>query len=89
MTDRDPSVRVRRARIEEIRELARQYRDQSTEGRGDGHRDAPLPPGGIFWIAQDAEDGRALGYAAGRLAPEGITIGPVYVRPDERRRGVG
>ncbi len=100
--DRHESVRVRRARIEEIRDLAREY----------GHEAAnlswymrpypePIPEGGIFWIAEDARetaegpasvamaDEKALGYAAGSLRPEGLTVGPVYVRPGVRRRGVG
>lgn len=81
-------VRVRRARIEEIRALAQEYRDDSSATSSDGRPwDAPIPQGGIFWLAED-DDG-ALGYAAGRLRPEGLTIGPVFVRPHARRQGVG
>jgi GNAT superfamily N-acetyltransferase len=81
-------LRVRRARLEEIREMAAEYRQESTEQSGDGRPwDPPVPQGGIFWLAED-NDG-ALGYAAGRLRPEGVQIGPVFVRPQARRRGVG
>lgn len=87
----DPSdVAVRRARIEEIRGLAAEYRSESSTGSRDGRPwDPPVPQGGIFWIAEDADGSEPLGYAAGRLRPEGLTIGPVYVRPDARRGGVG
>jgi GNAT superfamily N-acetyltransferase len=83
-------VTVRRARIEEIRDLAMEYRSESSmDSRGGGPWDPPVPQGGIFWIAEDPEGSEPLGYAAGRLRPEGLTIGPVYVRPSARRRGVG
>lgn len=49
----------------------------------------PLPQGGVFWIAEDAESGVALGYAAGTLRPEGCTIGPIFTRTEGRRRGIG
>lgn len=81
-------VRVRRARIEEIKELAREYRDEAVAQSDDGLPwDAPLPQGGIFWIAED-DDG-PLGYAAGTLRPSGSTVGPVFTRESARRRGVG
>lgn len=84
----DGDVEVRRARIEEIRPLAQEYRSEQTHEFG-SPTDAPLPQGGIFWLATDPEDGRGLGYAAGTLRPTGCTIGPVFTRSDARRRGVG
>ncbi len=94
MNDTDPStddVRVRRARIEEIRELADEYRSESAAQSRDGRPwDPPIPQGGIFWLAESTTDDRqALGYAAGTLRPDGMTIGPVYVRASERREGAG
>lgn len=84
----DREVRVRRARIEEIRNLAAEYRSEASKESRDGRPwDPPVPQGGIFWIAED-DDG-PLGYAAGRLRPEGMQIGPVFVRESARRRGVG
>lgn len=85
--DRDEQVRVTRARIEEIRELAREYAQEQETTRG-GSSDAPLPQGGIFWLARDP-DGQALGYAAGTMRPVGCHVGPVFSRPGARRRGVG
>lgn len=83
-------VRVRRARIEEIRPLAEEYRAESAASSDTGEPwDPPIPQGGVFWIAEDAADRTALGYAAGTLRPSGCTVGPVFVRPDARRRGVG
>lgn len=83
-------IRARRARIEEIRELAREYGHESSALSPDKPPSpGPLPEGGIFWIAEDAAGDDALGYAAASLRPDGLTIGPVYVRPRERRRGVG
>lgn len=83
-------VRVRRARIEEIRPLATEYREESAAASDSGEPwDAPIPQGGIFWIAEDEAGGEALGYAAGRLRPAGCTVGPVFTRPSARRRGVG
>ncbi len=84
----DGDVEVRRARIEEIRPLAQEYRDEQTSVFG-SPTDAPLPQGGIFWLATDSSDQRLLGYAAGTLRPTGCTIGPVFTRHDARRRGVG
>jgi GNAT superfamily N-acetyltransferase len=85
MTDQRP-VKVRRSRIEEIRDLAAQYRAESA-GPADRSPDPAIPQGGIFWIAED--HGTPVGYAAGRLRPEGLQIGPVFVLADFRRRGVG
>ncbi len=86
----DDQVRVRRARIEEIRELAGEYGHESaTRSWNQPPSPDPIPEGGIFWIAEYAAGEGALGYAAGRLRPEGLTVGPVYVRPQTRRRGVG
>lgn len=83
-------VRVRRARIEEIRDLAEEYRVESSAQSDSGEPwDAPIPQGGVFWLAEDAGDRTALGYAAGTLRPTGCTVGPVFVRGDARRRGVG
>ncbi len=80
-------VQVRRARIEEIRPLAVEYKHEQEAEHG-RPADPPLPQGGVFWIATDAE-GAPLGYAAGTLRATGCTIGPVYSRPAARRRGVG
>lgn len=84
-------VRVRRARIEEIRTLADEYRAESSAQSRDGRPwDPPIPQGGIFWLAESASEGHEpLGYAAGTLRPDGMTIGPVFVRPAGRREGVG
>ena len=81
-----PVVRVRRARIQEVRPLAERY---AAEGAGvaDEAQDAPMPQGGIFWIATGAGD--PLGYAAGTLRPTGCVVGPVWTAPEHRRRGVG
>ncbi len=84
MTD----VEVRRARIEEIRTLAAEYLREQQELFGEPSN-APLPSGGIFWLAVDTESEQPLGYAAGTLRPAGCTIGPVFARPEARRRGVG
>ena len=84
----DTGVEVRRARIEEIRPLAEEYRSEQTAEFG-SPTDAPLPQGGIFWLASDAADGSILGYAAGTMRPTGCTIGPVFTREQARRRGVG
>lgn len=81
-------IQVRRARIEEIRPLAVEYRSEQ-EADPDALPDPPMPQGGIFWLASDAEEGTPLGYAAGTLRPAGCTIGPVFARPDARRRGTG
>jgi GNAT superfamily N-acetyltransferase len=82
-------IRVQRARIEEIRELAEEYRREQAAARQDGlPSDVPLPNGGIFWLARDTE-GNKLGYAAGTMRPIGCQIGPVFTRASARRRGVG
>ena len=86
-TAEDGEVRVTRARIEEIRELAAEYAREQQTSRG-ATSDAPLPEGGIFWLARDGA-GRALGYAAGTMRPIGCHVGPVFTRPEARRRGVG
>ncbi len=79
---------IRRARIEEVRDLADAYRRELEEER-ELPADPPLPQGGVYWIALDADDDRRLGYAAGTLRPTGLTIGPVYTCPEARGRGVG
>lgn len=81
------TIDVRRARIEEIRPLAAEYKREQEVEFG-APTDAPLPQGGIFWLATDP-DGTPLGYAAGTLRQTGCTIGPVFTRPSARRRGVG
>lgn len=81
-------VEVRRARIEEIRPLAIEYRTEQESLFG-GPGNPPLPQGGIFWLAVDRDDDRPLGYAAGTLRPTGCTVGPIFTRAEARRRGVG
>jgi GNAT superfamily N-acetyltransferase len=81
-------VEVRRARIEEIRPLAAEYKVEQ-EARFGAPTNPPLPQGGIFWLARDRDAGVPLGYAAGTLRPSGCTIGPVFTRAHARRRGVG
>lgn len=88
MDEDRPAVDVRRARIEEIRPLAGEYKREQESVQGEPS-DPPLPQGGIFWLATDPEDGTPLGYAAGTLRATGCTIGPVFTRPRARRRGVG
>ncbi len=81
---------MRRARIEEVRALAAEYRRESSSQSMTGRPwDPPLPQGGVFWIAERADSGEPVGYAAGTLRPEGLTIGPVFVRTEARREGVG
>ncbi|HEX9888881.1 MAG TPA: GNAT family N-acetyltransferase [Nitriliruptorales bacterium] len=83
-------VRVRRARIEEVRPLAEEYRAESAAESDTGEPwDPPIPQGGVFWIAEDPTSREPLGYAAGTLRPSGCTVGPVFVRAQARRRGVG
>lgn len=81
-------VQVRRARIEEIRPLAVEYKREQDTLAG-APTNPPLPQGGIFWVATDGDRGEPLGYAAGALRPSGCTIGPVFTRSHARRRGVG
>lgn len=88
MTQAPSGVEVRRARIEEIRPLAVEYRTEQESLYG-APGNPPLPQGGIFWLAVDPQDGRPLGYAAGTLRPTGCTIGPIFTRADGRRMGVG
>lgn len=82
------AVEVRRARIEEIRPLAGEYLTEQERRFGEP-TNAPLPAGGIFWLATDRDSHVPLGYAAGTLRPGGCTIGPIFTRPEARRRGVG
>ena len=82
MTD---TISVARARIEEVQPLAVEYRQATA---ADAQADPALPSGALFWMARD-ESGAPAGYAAGTLRPEGLVLGPVYVRGDYRRRGVG
>ena len=77
---------VARARIEEIQPLAIEYKRESAAA-GTAVEPA-LPSGALFWVARTGA-GDDLGYAAGTLRPEGLVLGPVYVRPDHRRAGVG
>ena len=83
MTDQ---ATVARARIEEIQPLAIEYRQESTAA-GTAVEPA-LPSGALFWVARTAE-GQDMGYAAGTLRPEGLMLGPVYVKAEHRRSGVG
>lgn len=82
------AVSVRRARIEEVRQLAAEYLVEQ-ELRYGRPTSPPLPQGGVFWVAEDAADDELLGYAAGTLRPEGCTIGPIFTRDVGRRRGTG
>lgn len=83
-------IRVQRARIEEIRDLAERYRTESSDRSEDGRPwDPPIPQGGIFWVAIDEDTGEQVGYAAGTLRPAGMTVGPVFAVPEARRAGVG
>lgn len=77
-------VLVDRARLEEVQPLAAAYRDDATIS---GARQSPLPAQGIYWIARDAQRS-PMGYAAGRLSPDGLLLGPIYVLPQHRRAGV-
>lgn len=86
MTD----INVQRARIEEIKPLAAEYRAESAAASSTGEPwDPPVPQGGIFWLARDAVSNDPVGYAAGTLRPSGMTVGPVFTRAAHRRRGVG
>lgn len=83
-------ITVQRARIEEIKPLAAEYRAESASMSSTGEPwDPPMPQGGIFWMAKDAQTGEPAGYAAGTLRPSGMTVGPVFTRATHRRRGVG
>lgn len=84
-----PDIQVQRARIEEVRLLAEEYRAEQVAAAADGRpSDVPLPQGGIFWLARDGA-AELLGYAAGTMRPIGCQIGPVFTRSEARRRGVG
>jgi GNAT superfamily N-acetyltransferase len=78
-------TQVARARIEEVQPLAAEYRRDAV-GSG-APVEPPLPTGALFWIARTPEG--PCGYAAGTLRPEGLVLGPVYVRSSHRRSGVG
>jgi GNAT superfamily N-acetyltransferase len=82
------AVEVRRARFEEVRPLAAEYLAEQ-EARFGRPTSPPLPQGGVFWVAEDADTREIIGYAAGTLRPEGCTIGPIFTRGDGRRRGTG
>lgn len=88
LEDEPGGIEVRRARIEEIRALAAEYDREHRRELG-SPAEAPVPPGGVFWLAVDAGDRSPLGYAAGVLRPTGCTLGPVFTRAVARRRGVG
>jgi GNAT superfamily N-acetyltransferase len=79
-------ISVARARIEEVQPLAVEYK------RSNASTEPPLPSGALFWLARDDQrqggTGQPMGYAAGTLRPEGLVLGPVYVRDSFRRRGV-
>ena len=80
------AINIDRARIEEVQGLAAEYKRESTEGGV--AVEPPLPAGALFWIARTSQR-EDMGYAAGTLRPEGLVLGPVYVRRDHRRSGVG
>jgi len=83
-------ISVQRARIEEIKPLAAEYRAESAAASDTGDPwDPPVPQGGIYWLAVDTATKEPVGYAAGTLRPSGMTVGPVFTRRDHRRRGVG
>lgn len=75
-----------RARIEEIQPLAIEYKREAAS-KGDVV-DPALPSGALFWLAK-IPAGEDMGYAAGTLRPEGLVLGPVFVREAHRRSGVG
>lgn len=79
-------IEVSRARLEEVQPLAAEYRRDAFEH--DVTPEAPLPSGALFWIARTPDD-EPVGYAAGTLRPDGLVLGPVYVRSGHRRGGVG
>jgi GNAT superfamily N-acetyltransferase len=79
-------IAVARARIEEVQPLAAEYRRDATDS-GTAF-EPPLPTGALYWLARGG-DGEPVGYAAGTLRPEGLVLGPVFVRATVRRSGVG
>ena len=78
-------VRVARARIEEVQPLGLEYKREAAAGSI--QVEPALPSGALFWLARDAQK-EPCGYAAGTLRPEGLVLGPVYVRANHRRSGV-
>lgn len=86
MSDRRGDVDVVRARLEEVQPLAAEYRRDALQS--DTTVEPPLPTGALFWVARSA-DGGPVGYAAGTLRPEGLLLGPFFVRAGHRRGGVG
>lgn len=82
----EAALEVSRARIEEVQPLAAEFRRDAHQA---GHTvEPPLPTGAMFWLARSA-DGVPVGYAAGTLRPEGLILGPFFVRTGRRRSGVG
>ena len=77
-------IQISRARIEEVQPVAMEYKRTALSG---AQPEPALPSGALFWLARDA-DKSAMGYAAGTLRPEGLVLGPVYVREEHRRSGV-
>lgn len=77
---------VSRARLEEVQPLAAEYR-RDAQHMGTTV-EPPLPTGALFWLAT-SPDGDPMGYAAGTLSPEGLVLGPFFVRAGHRRSGVG
>lgn len=77
-------IQVARARIEEVQPLALEYKRATA---ATGRPEPALPSGALFWLARD-DQRQTLGYAAGTLRPEGLVLGPVYVKSEHRRRGV-
>lgn len=86
MTDQGSDVDVVRARLEEVQPLAAEYRRDAW--LSETTVEPPLPTGALFWIARSG-DGSPVGYAAGTLRPEGLLLGPFFVRTGHRRGGVG
>lgn len=77
-------IAVARARIEEVQGLAGEYKqDAAVSGMP---AEPSLPAGALFWLARSGP--QPAGYAAGTLRPEGLVLGPVFVRAAYRRAGV-
>lgn len=85
MTAETP-LQVSRARIEEVQPLAAEYRRDAHQAGGP--IEPPLPTGALFWMARSAA-GVPVGYAAGTMRPDGLVLGPFFVRVGHRRSGVG
>ena len=79
-------INVARARIEEVQPLALEYKREAVSAGT--AVEPPLPSGALFWLAK-TDGGEDMGYAAGTLRPEGLVLGPVFVREAHRRSGVG